>query len=129
MPLQSSKNRSSPLTFKEMCHTTQATTHSYGHARTSALITRCAESLAAGRRYLLPSLPPQVVPDSQCWSCFQAQIGQSEFCEFLVDNLVVPETTVIEGKVEGDWIDAHRRERERRLRRKASVSKVGVSAD
>lgn len=39
------------------------------------------------------------------------------------------ETTVIEGKVEEDWIDAHRRERERRLSRKASTSKVEVSAD
>ena len=57
----------------------------------------------------------------------QAQIGQSEFCKFFVDSLVVPETTVIEGKVEESWIDAHRRERERRLGRKAS--KVEVSAD
>jgi hypothetical protein len=59
----------------------------------------------------------------------QAQIGQSEFCQFLVHNLIVPETTVIEGKVEESWIDAHRRERERRLRRKESASKVEVSAD
>jgi hypothetical protein len=58
----------------------------------------------------------------------QAQIGQSEFCKFLVDSLVVPESTVIEGKAEEDWIDAHRREREKRLR-KASASKVEVSAD
>lgn len=59
----------------------------------------------------------------------QAQMGQSEFCKFLTDSLVVPETTLIEGKVEEDWIDAHRRERERRLRRKASASKVEVNAD
>jgi len=58
----------------------------------------------------------------------QAQIGQSEFCKFLVDNLVVPETTVIEGKVEEEWIDAHRREREKRLRKKASKV-AAVSAD
>jgi hypothetical protein len=45
-----------------------------------------------------------------------------------VDSLVVPESTVIEGKAEEDWIDAHRREREKRLR-KASASKVEVSAD
>jgi hypothetical protein len=72
---------------------------------------------------------PQVVPDSQCWSCLQAQIGQTEFCRLLMDSLVVPETTAIEGKVGEDWIDAHRRERERRLRRKPSASKVEVSAD
>lgn len=59
----------------------------------------------------------------------QAQIGQSEFCKFLVESLVLPESTVIEGKVEEDWIDAHRRERERRLRKKASASEVEVSAD
>jgi hypothetical protein len=59
----------------------------------------------------------------------QAQIGQSEFCRFLVDSLVVPETTVVEGKVEEDWIDVHRRERERRMGRKASASKMEVSAD
>ena len=41
----------------------------------------------------------------------------------------MPETTVIEGKVEESWIDAHRRERERRLRRKASASNVEVTAD
>ena len=70
-----------------------------------------------------------MVPDSQCWSCLQAQMGQSEFCEFITDSLVVPDTTMIEGKVEEDWIDAHRRERERRLRRKASTSKVEVNAD
>jgi hypothetical protein len=46
-----------------------------------------------------------------------------------MDSLVVPETTAIEGKVGEDWIDAHRRERERRLRRKPSASKVEVSAD
>ena len=56
-------------------------------------------------------------------------MGQSEFCEFITDSLVVPDTTMIEGKVEEDWIDAHRRERERRLRRKASTSKVEVNAD
>lgn len=59
----------------------------------------------------------------------QAQIGQSEFCRFLVDSLVVPETTVVEGKVEEDWIDVLRRERERRMGRKASASKMEVSAD
>ena len=59
----------------------------------------------------------------------QAQIGQSEFCKFLVDSLVVPETTVIEGKVEESWIDAHRRERDIRLRRKASASNVEVTVD
>ena len=112
-----------------MCHTTQATTHSCGHTRTAVIVTRCTESLATGRKCLLPPLPPRVVPESQCWSCLQAQIGQSEFCKFLADNLVLPETTVIEGKVEEDWIDAHRRERERRLRRKVSTSKVEVSAD
>lgn len=59
----------------------------------------------------------------------QAKIGQSKFCKFLVDSLVVPETTVIEGNVEESWIDAHRRERERRSRRKASASNVEVTAD
>jgi hypothetical protein len=54
----------------------------------------------------------------------QAQIGRGEFCRLLVDSLVVPETTVIEGRVEEDWIDAHRREREMRLR----AAKVGGSA-
>lgn len=56
----------------------------------------------------------------------QAQIGRSEFCKFLVDSLVVPETTVIEGRVEESWMDAHRRDREKRLRRKASKVKVGA---
>ena len=41
----------------------------------------------------------------------------------------MPDTTVIEGKVEESWMDAHRRERERRLRRKASASKVEVGVD
>jgi hypothetical protein len=41
----------------------------------------------------------------------------------------VPETTVIEGKVEESWIDAHRRERDIRLRRKASASNVEVTVD
>lgn len=114
-----------------MCHTTQATTHSCGHARTASIATRCAESLATGCKCLLQPVPPQVVPNSQCWSCLQAQIGKREFCNFLVDSLVLPETTVLEGKVEEAWIDAHRRERERRLRRKASASasKVEVNAD
>jgi len=56
-------------------------------------------------------------------------MGQSEFCRFLVDTLVVPETTVIEGRLEEDWIDAHRRQREGRLRRKTSMSKVEASAE
>lgn len=56
----------------------------------------------------------------------QAQIGQSEFCKFLVDSLVVPETTVIEGKVEESWMDAHRRDREKRLERKTSKEEVGA---
>ena len=112
-----------------MCHTTQATTHSCGHARTVALITRCAKSLASGRKCFLPPPPPQVVPDSQCWSCLQAQIGQNEFCQFLANRLIVPETTVLEGKAEEDWIDAHRRERERKLREKAAASRVEVGAE
>ena len=70
--------------------------------------------------------PPNVVPDSQCWSCLQAQMGQREFCKFLVDSLVVPETRVIEGKAEESWIDAHRRERERRLREKPSKAEVSA---
>lgn len=109
-----------------MCHTTQATAHSCGHARTAAIVTRCAESVAIGRKCTTPPLPPQVVPNSQCWSCLQAQIGQSKFCKFLVDSLVVPETTVIEGKVEESWMDAHRRDREKRLKRKASKAEVGA---
>ena len=58
-------------------------------------------------------------------------MGQSEFCRFLTNSLVVPETTVIQGRVEESWIDTHRRERERRLEREASASKVevDVSAD
>lgn len=56
----------------------------------------------------------------------QAQIGQSKFCKFLFDSLVVPETTVIEGKVEESWMDAHRRDREKRLKRKASKADVGA---
>jgi hypothetical protein len=53
-------------------------------------------------------------------------MGQSAFCRFLVNSLVVPETTVIEGKVEEDWVDAHRRERERRLREKPSKAEVSA---
>jgi len=43
--------------------------------------------------------------------------------------LIVPETTVLEGKAEEDWIDAHRRERERKLREKAAASRVEVGAE
>jgi hypothetical protein len=32
------------------------------------------------------------------------------------DSLVLPETTVITGKVEEEWMDVYGRERERRLR-------------
>ena len=56
----------------------------------------------------------------------QAQIGRSEFCKLLVDSLIVPETTVIEGKVEESWMDAHRRDREKRFGRKASKVEVGA---
>jgi hypothetical protein len=56
----------------------------------------------------------------------QAQMGQSNFCKFLVDSLVMPETTVIEGKVEEDWMDAYEREREERLRMKALEAEVSA---
>ena len=59
----------------------------------------------------------------------QAQIGWGEFCRILVDSLVVPETTVIDGRVEVDLIDAHRRERERRLRRQVLAEEGGGMVD
>jgi hypothetical protein len=35
---------------------------------------------------------------------------------FFEENLVLPETTVITGKVEEEWMDVYGRERERRAR-------------
>lgn len=97
-----------------MCQTTPATTHACGHARTAALTTRCPESLAKGRRCSSP--PPQVIADSKCWSCLEAQIGESQLSKLFLESLVVPETTVIEGRAEEEWMDVYIREREEKLR-------------
>jgi hypothetical protein len=59
---------------------------------------------------------PQVIADSKCWKCLEVQIGGSRLSRFFEDNLVLPETTVITGKVEEEWMDVYGRERERRAR-------------
>lgn len=96
-----------------MCRITQATIHSCGHARTNALIAKCADSIQTGRKCPVP--PPTVIADSKCWNCLRAQIGQAEFGKHLLDSLVVPETTVVDGRVEEDWMEMYDRKRERRL--------------
>jgi hypothetical protein len=60
--------------------------------------------------------PPQVIVNSKCWKCLEGQIGGSRLSRFFEDSLVLPETTVITGKVEEEWMDVYGRERERRLR-------------
>lgn len=97
-----------------MCQITPATTHGCGHARTAALITKCAKSLATGLR--CPSPAPKVMAESKCWSCLEAQIGESRLTKLFVESLVVPETTVIEGRVEEEWMDVYVREREEKAR-------------
>jgi hypothetical protein len=46
----------------------------------------------------------------------QAQIGSQQFRDFILGQLVVPETSELEAVRGGeDWMDVHRRERELRL--------------
>ena len=51
----------------------------------------------------------------------QAQIGSQQFRDFILGQLVVPETSELEA-LHGreDWIDVHRREREMRLAAKGA---------
>ena len=103
-------------TFTQMCQYTQATTHGCGHPRTIALITkRCNDSQATGLQ--CPNAnPPQVIADSKCWPCLQAQMGSQKFRDFILGQLVVSETSELKaGRGREDWIDAHRREREKRM--------------
>jgi hypothetical protein len=64
----------------------------------------------------VPRQSPQVIAESKCWKCLEAQIGGSRLSRFFEESLVLPETTVITGKVEEEWMDIYGRERERRLR-------------
>jgi hypothetical protein len=101
-----------------MCQYTQATTHGCGHPRTIALVTeRCNNSQVTGLQCPNANPPlPQVIADSKCWSCLQAQIGSQQFRDFILGQLVVPETSELEAVRGGeDWMDVHRRERELRL--------------
>jgi hypothetical protein len=109
-----------------MCQYTQATAHGCGHPRTIALITqRCNDSQATGLQCPNPN-PPQVIADSKCWSCLQAQMGSQQFRDFILGQLVVPETSELEsGRGREDWIDAHRREREKRMAAKNAARVEG----
>jgi hypothetical protein len=106
-----------------MCQYTQATTHGCGHPRTIALVTnRCNDSPATGLK--CPNSrppPPQVIANSKCWPCLQAQMGSQQFRDFILGQLVVPETSELNA-VHGreDWMDVHRREREMRLAAKGA---------
>jgi hypothetical protein len=100
----------------KMCHTTHPTTHACGHARTASVTVACASAFATGRKCSMPRGSPQVVADSKCWKCLEVQIGGSRLSRFFEENLVLPETTVITGKVEEEWMDVYGRERERRAR-------------
>ena len=107
-----------------MCQYTQATTHGCGHLRTIALVTkRCNDSQASG--FTCPKLNPplpQVIADSKCWPCLQAQMGPRQFRDFILDQLVVSETSELEAlRGREDWIDVHRRERELRLAAKSAA--------
>lgn len=127
-PLHISHTNPSKVWEEKMCQITPTTTHACGHARTAALITRCAKSLATGLG--CPSPPPTVMADSKCWSCLGAQIGESQLAKLFVESLVVPETTVIEGRVEEEWMDVYTREREekaRARRREAEKAAAQVS--
>jgi hypothetical protein len=51
----------------------------------------------------------------------QAQIGSQQFRDFILVQLVVPETSEIEAlRGREDWIDVHRRERELRVAAKGA---------
>jgi hypothetical protein len=108
----------------QMCQYTQATTHGCGHPRTIALVTkRCNDSQATGGHKCSNSRPPppQVIADSKCWPCLQAQMGSQHFREFILGQLVVPETSELEAlRGREDWMDVHRRERDVRMAAKGA---------
>lgn len=97
-----------------MCQYTQATVHGCGHPRTVVPVTKCNDSQLLGCKCTKPKPPPQVVADSKCWPCLQAQMGSQNFRSFLLDQLVIPETSELEADRVGreDWMDVHRRERQ-----------------
>lgn len=52
----------------------------------------------------------------------QAQMGPRQFRDFILDQLVVSETSELEAlRGREDWIDVHRRERELRLAAKSAA--------
>jgi hypothetical protein len=105
-----------------MCQYKNATTHGgCGHQRTVSLITKpCDSSQPDNSSWKCANPkppPPQIIADSKCWPCLQAQMGSQAFRDFLLGQLTIPETSEIEasrGRSE-DWMDVHRRERGLRL--------------
>jgi len=113
-----------------MCQYTQATVHGCGHPRTAALVTKCNDSQLPGRKCTKAKPSPQVIADSKCWPYLQAQMGSQQFRSFLLDQLVIPETSELEAdRGREDWMDIHRRERQVRLTAKAAASAASVEQE